>query len=154
VGGTPALEKAVAFDVDSSTSRENDNRRTTEAIKAGSENNGVEYVHSNGHLPSLDEFEDDGFVVMEEEEEEDYENNYESKEETHDEEDVCFLCQDGGDLIVCNGGDNLEGCGRNFHVSSSRSEVTRKIGGDESDGSLVVLPQQKSKVSVWDSDDD
>jgi hypothetical protein len=268
VGGTPALEKAVAFcfrheetgaeleiklpagerpiDVDGSTSRETDNRRTTEAIKAGSENNEVEYVHSKDHVSNLDEFEDDGFVVMEEDEEEDYENNYESEEETHDEEDVCCLCQDGGDLIVCDGGDNLEGCGRNFHVrcikrkavppgdwvcqtcansfefnvgieghefaiegeedgggaaveeekaegdddtfeppkgrlkrkrnstleednddsddeefeamASSRSKATRKTGGDDSDGSLVVLPQQKSKVSkklcVWDSDDD
>jgi RecJ-like exonuclease len=215
-----------------------------EEIKADTENDEVEYVHCKGHVTNLDEFEDDGFVVMEADEEEDYENDYESEDETNDEEGVCCLCQDGGYLIVCDGGDNLEGCGRNFHlrcinrnavppgdwvcqtcassfkpnvgieghefpiegeedggdvtveeekeadgivgpskgrlkrkrnntreeydddsddeafeaVVSSRPVATQRICGDESDGSLVVLPQQNRKGSkqlfMWESDDE
>lgn len=49
----------------------------------------------------LDEFEDDGFVVGDED----------------DDFDACHVCGDGGELIVCDAGDHrADSCGRSFHV--------------------------------------
>jgi len=50
-----------------------------------------------------DEFEDDGFIVNDEEE-----------EESHD--DVCQICNEDGELMICDGGKDMEGCGRGFHA--------------------------------------
>jgi hypothetical protein len=86
---------------------------------ADSESDEAVYIDSKGRVANLDEYEDNGFVITEEHEEED--NN--SDEENHVEEDVCCLCQDGGELIVCDGGDNLEGCGRNFHLECDDRDV-------------------------------
>ena len=54
---------------------------------------------------SADEFEDDGFVVNDEDDDDD------------DENDVCTICQGHGELMVCDGGDRMEGCGRSFHIA-------------------------------------
>ncbi|KAL3785859.1 hypothetical protein HJC23_008747 [Cyclotella cryptica] len=51
------------------------------------------------------EYEVDGFVVGSQE-----------TDEASDEEDGCDICKHGGDLIVCDGGDNDGGCGKSFHL--------------------------------------
>lgn len=100
--------------------REREKTRLAESeTNADSESDEAIYIDSKGRVANLDEYEDDGFVIMEEHEEEDYN----SKEGNHEEEDVCYLCQDGGELIVCDGGDNLEGCGRNFHLECVNRDV-------------------------------
>lgn len=66
-----------------------------------------------------DEYEDDGFLVMNDEVEESA-----SESEGDNEEDVCCVCNDHGELIVCDGGDHLEGCGQSFHIHCvGREEV-------------------------------
>jgi len=68
----------------------------------------------------LDEYEDDGFLVMNEEEE----LSASDSEESNDEEDVCCVCEKHGELIICDGGDHLEGCGKSFHIRCiERDEV-------------------------------
>jgi RecJ-like exonuclease len=66
---------------------------------------------------SEDEFEDDDFVVddthQDAYEEEEYDHDNEEEEEEHDD---CCLCGDGGELIICDGGDAMEGCGKSFHT--------------------------------------
>ena len=51
---------------------------------------------------SSNNYEDDGFVVMEEEE---YDN------------DLCKICSKPGELIVCDGGVHHEGCNNSFHIA-------------------------------------
>jgi hypothetical protein len=64
----------------------------------------------------MDCFEDDGFVVDSGEEEEEHDGE--------DEDDVCCLCHEGGEVIVCDGGDCLAGCGLYFHIACiSRSVI-------------------------------
>ena len=58
---------------------------------------------------NLDDFEDDGFVV-DEEEESDVEGSF-----SGDESEICCICRDGGELMVCDGGKEMDGCGRSFH---------------------------------------
>jgi len=67
----------------------------------------VEEQFSEDDDSEMNEFEEDGFVVGDDE---------------HDDDDVCCLCHDGGELIVCDGGDFLKGCGCYFHIKC----VTRK----------------------------
>ena len=62
----------------------------------------------------LDEFEDDGFIVGEDDDDDD---------EDVDEDELCCLCRDGGELIVCDGGDVLAGCGCNFHLGCIKRDV-------------------------------
>ena len=52
------------------------------------------------------EYENDGFLVGDDHE----------AEEDDDDDDVCCLCHDGGEMIVCDGGDNLAGCGNYYHI--------------------------------------
>ncbi|EJK60736.1 hypothetical protein THAOC_18861, partial [Thalassiosira oceanica] len=42
--------------------------------------------------------------------------NEEAEESAGEEGEVCEICRTGGDLIVCDGGDNEGGCGRAFHL--------------------------------------
>jgi RING-type zinc-finger len=64
----------------------------------------------------MDRFEDDGFVVDSGEEEEEHGGE--------DEDDACCLCHEGGEVIVCDGGDCLAGCGLYFHIACiSRSVI-------------------------------
>jgi hypothetical protein len=56
---------------------------------------------------------DDGFLV-----------GSQDTDESSDEEDGCDICKHGGDLIVCDGGDNDGGCGKSFHIECiKRTEV-------------------------------
>lgn len=61
-----------------------------------------------------DEYENDGFLVMEGEEVEESDASESSEDEN--EEDVCCVCRQHGELIVCDGGDHFEGCGNSFHI--------------------------------------
>ena len=72
--------------------------------------------HEEDHFQSeddgshLDTFERDDFIVDE--------------DEDHNEEDLCWSCRKGGELMICDGGDNYEGCGRSFHIECvSRSTI-------------------------------
>jgi len=38
-------------------------------------------------------------------------------DEDVDDEDLCCICKDGGELMVCDGGDHLQGCNKSFHAS-------------------------------------
>ncbi|KAL7484091.1 hypothetical protein ACHAW6_009733 [Cyclotella cf. meneghiniana] len=59
------------------------------------------------------QYEVDGFVV-----------GSQDTDEGSDEEDGCDVCKHGGDLIVCDGGDNDGGCGKSFHLECiNRREV-------------------------------
>jgi len=65
--------------------------------------------HEEGH----NEYEYDEFLVQEEE-----------SESGDDDDDVCCICKDGGELMICDGGIHLDGCGRSFHFACvGRSEV-------------------------------
>lgn len=60
----------------------------------------------------LDRFEDDSFIVQ---------SDGSTMEEIHD--DVCCLCGNGGNMIVCDGGRNHAGCGCYFHVVCVKREI-------------------------------
>jgi len=41
-----------------------------------------------------------------------------------DEDDVCCICKDGGELMVCDGGVELDGCDKTFHATCvDRDEI-------------------------------
>ena len=64
------------------------------------------------------EYEEDGFLVG------DYCESEEENDEADDENDECYICNNGGDLIVCDGGDHAGGCGHAFHLNCiNRNEV-------------------------------
>lgn len=106
--------------------------------KMGSENSEVDeqerkFMVKNedrcGRNNDLDQDEDDSFESRSGGEEGDCENDFVSDSEllqdedySSDEdeeqpiEDLCFVCEVGGELLVCDGGEHLDGCGHNFHV--------------------------------------
>ena len=62
----------------------------------------------------LNEFERDGFIVMDAEE----------NENLDEDDDVCCICKGTGEVMICDGGDHLEGCGLNFHIACvNRNQV-------------------------------
>lgn len=67
-----------------------------------------------------DEFEDDGFVV----------GDNSVDESAHDDEsdvedaDECNICRDGGELMICDGGDEMAGCEKSFHTNCVGRMVT------------------------------
>lgn len=65
----------------------------------------------------LDEFENDGFIAQEADDDEE-----EHESENYD-DDLCDVCRKPGDLMVCDGGDNIEGCGRSVHIDCVRRAV-------------------------------
>ena len=66
---------------------------------------------------SENEYEADDFVVMDEDEVEEEEADIQSGDEVVDEDDICCICREHGELMICDGGDHLAGCGRSFHVA-------------------------------------
>ena len=62
------------------------------------------------------EFEEDGFLVGDDES--DVHGAFSDGENVSiDEDDRCVICEDGGELMICDGGDRNPGCGRSFHAS-------------------------------------
>jgi hypothetical protein len=58
-----------------------------------------------------DEYENDGFIVMDGEEEEDG-------------DDTCYICHERGELVICDGGDDHPaGCGKSFHIACINRET-------------------------------
>ena len=62
----------------------------------------------DGEEEEENEYEDDGFIVGDSDEE--------SNEGTDSDSDDCEICHNGGDLLVCDGGDNSGGCGKSFRI--------------------------------------
>jgi len=60
------------------------------------------------------DYEDDGFIVDDSDEE--------SNEGAESDNDDCELCHNGGDLLVCDGGDYGGGCGKSYHVECIKRE--------------------------------
>ena len=70
-----------------------------------------------------DEYEDDGFIVFGDvDSSEDEEDIPEKNEEANDDNDVCEICMDGGELLVCDGGVHKGGCGLSFHAECVERE--------------------------------
>ena len=60
----------------------------------------------------LDEFEDDGFIVGDNSVDGSAHNSESDAEDT----DECNICHDGGELMICDGGDEMAGCENSFHT--------------------------------------
>jgi Zinc finger, C3HC4 type (RING finger) len=60
-----------------------------------------------------DEFEEDGFLVQDNRDASDTEGEFSEGEE----EDVCNICHEHGELMICDGGDDDDGCGKAFHAA-------------------------------------
>lgn len=69
----------------------------------------------------LNEYEDDGFLVMHEDEAEESASESDDDDES-EEQDVCCVCREHGELIICDGGNHAEGCGKSFHIQCVRRE--------------------------------
>lgn len=74
---------------------------------------GEEEADDGSHL---DKFESDGFIA-------DEADDIEVDDEHYGEDDVCDICNKGGVLMVCDGGDYNEGCGRSVHIKCVRRDV-------------------------------
>ncbi len=68
----------------------------------------------DGEEEEENEYEDDGFIVGDSDEE--------SNEGDDSDSDDCEICHNGGDLLVCDGGDNSGGCGKSFHIECINRE--------------------------------
>lgn len=105
---------------------------------------------------ALDRFENDGFVVN-------------SDEEEDDDNEVCDICRDGGDMIVCDGGDVLDGCGRNFHIAcihrttippgdwvcrQCANEIDLDVGVEGHEFVVPVSDRKRLLIDLIDSDDE
>jgi hypothetical protein len=66
-----------------------------------------EFVYGVGGN-GVGDYEDDGFVVHDE--------NVDDDEDVQS-HDVCCVCGGGGELLICDGGDHLDGCRKCFHIS-------------------------------------
>ena len=73
------------------------------------------YSDEDDESENQNEFEDDGFLVGDEES--NVEGAFSDEEDVSiDEGDRCAICKDGGELMVCDGGDKHPGCGKSFHA--------------------------------------
>jgi len=72
-----------------------------------------EEVHDSEE--DMDQFEEDGFLVPD--------SDHDDGSEDDQSCDHCCLCDDGGELLVCDGGDYVDGCGRNFHLQCIKRDT-------------------------------
>jgi hypothetical protein len=68
---------------------------------------------SEEEAENQDEFEEDGFLVGENDES-DVEGAFSDDD---DDDDRCVICKDGGELMICDGGEEKDGCGQSFHMA-------------------------------------
>ncbi|KAG7369059.1 zinc finger C3HC4 type domain containing protein [Nitzschia inconspicua] len=74
-------------------------------------------------MSGSDEFEDDGFLVDDNNQTSDVEGEFSSGGDG-DDEDVCTVCHGHGELMVCDGGEEDDGCGKAFHAACvNRSQI-------------------------------
>jgi len=99
------------------------------------------------------EYEDDGFVVNGSQSED------ESSSDDDDDDGECQICKNGGDLIICDGGDEEGGCGNMYHLSCiGRSVVPpgdwicKKCANEN--GMNVGIEGHEYKVEGSDEEDD
>jgi hypothetical protein len=76
------------------------------------------------------EYEDDGFLVKDDDESDlsgqFSPTGYDDRNNNDEGEDICCLCHDGGELMICGAGDDdhAVGCGKSFHMSCvGRDEI-------------------------------
>jgi len=65
-----------------------------------------------------DRFEEDGFLVADGDGDSAVEGEF-----SEDDKDLCAVCKEAGELMVCDGGDEDDGCGRAFHVGCINRQV-------------------------------
>jgi hypothetical protein len=71
-------------------------------------------------MGSVDEFEQDGFLIPDQNVGSDVEGAFSDDND----EDLCAICEEDGQLIVCDGGDEDDGCGKGFHIRCiNRQEI-------------------------------
>lgn len=97
------------------------NQRTTSTSFIMEDEDEEEYehghdVHQHDHDEEegedLDQFENDGFLVGDGDDSSEMEGAF-----SEDENDVCHICKDGGELMICDGGKEMDGCGKSFHYT-------------------------------------
>ncbi|KAG7348363.1 zinc finger C3HC4 type domain containing protein [Nitzschia inconspicua] len=106
-------------------------------------------------MSGSDEFEEDGFLVDDNNQTSDVEGEFSSGGDG-DDEDVCTVCHGHGELMVCDGGEEDDGCGKAFHAACvNRSQIPE---GDwicqecaNSFGIAVGLEGHEFKAQVSDS---
>ena len=74
---------------------------------------------SEQEMQEPNEFEEDGFLVGDDDDESNMEGDFSEHEEDASlaEDERCSICKDGGELMICDGGDHHAGCGKSFHAA-------------------------------------
>ena len=112
---------------------------------------------SEQEMEEPNEFEEDGFLVGDDDES-NVEGAFSEDEEDASlaEDERCAICKDGGELMICDGGDHHAGCGKSFHAACvHRSDIPNgdwicqacaKAAGIETDiaGHEFPEPEQSS----------
>lgn len=145
---------------------------------AKAKNDGSRFLlddHDDEEDDEPNEYEDDGFVVNGSHSE----DESSSDSDDDDDEGECQICKNGGDLIICDGGDEEGGCGDMYHLScigrsvvppgdwicskcANEAGITVGIEGHEyeAEGSEddevkeVEAPGNNQPLTIDDSDDD
>ena len=97
---------------------ENDEEHGSDTDDSSKDNEFVYGVGENG----VGDYEEDGFVVPDIDDDDDDDNTAEHDNPNDGDNDTashdeCCLCGNGGVLLVCDGGDHVEGCRRCFHLA-------------------------------------
>lgn len=112
------------------------------------EENDDDEEEDEGEGERLDEFEDDGFVVQDTS---DMEGAF-SDNDDDDSSDVCVYCKDGGNLMICDGGTEMDGCGKSFHHECvdlpSIPEGDWVCSNCATEGGIEVVGKQGHEFSV------
>jgi hypothetical protein len=68
-----------------------------------------------------DKFEEDGFLIPDQNGGSDVEGAF--SEEEDDDDDLCAICKEDGELVICDGGDEDEGCKKSFHIRCINRQI-------------------------------